>query len=269
MQTKITFAGGTIDLDTFHHENMHQWWGDNVSEANYNLTFFKEGLATLGEFFFAARNAQAAAGGPGTPAGDAAFEQSLVDSFNSTYANTALNWTGAPSDPRPYSLFSGSSTYDRPGIAYIALRRILGPANFAAALQQIQRTYRQGSITEAQLEAGFKAFLPVSDSCVQREAESVLHAVVRHRLPGGRRREQAADHRAGARRGRLPVQLKRVTVVVVVCLALAAPAAASAPLSGVFGTTIRGATPAALNASGPSASLRTAPTRSTGTTTPS
>jgi Peptidase family M1 domain len=161
MQSKITFAGGAIDLDTFHHENMHQWWGDNVSEANYNLTFFKEGLATLGEFFFAARNAQTAAGGPGTPAGDAAFEQSLVDSFNATYASTALNWTGAPSDPRPYSLFSGSSTYDRPGIAYIALRRILGPANFAAALQQIQRTYRQGSITETQLEAGFKALLPV------------------------------------------------------------------------------------------------------------
>jgi len=161
MQTKITFAGGAIDLDTFHHENMHQWWGDNVSEANYNLTFFKEGLATLGEFFFAARNAQAAAGGPGTPAGDAAFEQSLVDSFNSTYANTVLNWTGAPSDPRPYSLFSGSSTYNRPGIAYIALRRILGAASFAAALQQIQRTYRQGTITEAQLESGLKAFLPV------------------------------------------------------------------------------------------------------------
>jgi hypothetical protein len=45
------------------------------------------------------------------------------------------------------------------------------------------------------------------------------------------------------------VQLKRVTAIAVVCLALAAPAAAAAPLSGVFGTTIRGATPAALNAS--------------------
>ncbi len=63
MQTKITFANEAIDLDTLHHENMHQWWGDNVSEANYNLTFFKEGLATLGEFFFSAANAQAAAGG--------------------------------------------------------------------------------------------------------------------------------------------------------------------------------------------------------------
>jgi Peptidase family M1 domain len=155
MQTKITFANGSIDLDTLHHENMHQWWGDNVSEANYNLTFFKEGLATLGEFFFIAGNAQAAAGGS-----NAAFEQSLVDQFNQYYAGPDVLWTGAPSDPRPYTLFSGSKTYLRPGIAYIALRRILGPANFDAALQQLQRTYRQGSVTEAQLESAFKSFLP-------------------------------------------------------------------------------------------------------------
>jgi aminopeptidase N len=157
MQTKITFANSSIDLDTLHHENMHQWWGDNVSEASYNLTFFKEGLATLGEFLFAARNAQAAAGGS-----SAAFEQSLVDTFDSIYAGPDLLWTGAPSDPRPYTLFSGSKTYDRPGISYIALRRILGPANFAAALQDVQRSYRQGSITEPQLESAFAAHLPVA-----------------------------------------------------------------------------------------------------------
>jgi hypothetical protein len=155
MQTKITFANASIDLQTLHHENMHQWWGDNVSEANYNLTFFKEGLATLGEFLFIARDAQAAAGGS-----SAAFEQSLVDSFNQYYAGSDLMWTGAPSDPRPYTLFSGSKTYNRPGISYIALRRILGPANFAAALQAIQRTYRQGSVTEPQLVSAFKSFLP-------------------------------------------------------------------------------------------------------------
>jgi aminopeptidase N len=155
MQTKITFANESIDLDTLHHENMHQWWGDNVSEANYNLTFFKEGLATLGEFLFSAANAQAAAGGS-----SAAFEQTLVDIFNQFYAGSDLLWTGAPSDPRPYTLFSGSKTYIRPGIAYIALRRILGPANFDAAMQQLQGTYRQGSVTEAQLVSAFESFLP-------------------------------------------------------------------------------------------------------------
>jgi aminopeptidase N len=89
MQTKITFANESIDLDTLHHENMHQWWGDNVSEANYNLTFFKEGLATLGEFLFSA--AQAAAGGS-----SAAFEQTLVDIFNQFYAGSDLLWTARP-----------------------------------------------------------------------------------------------------------------------------------------------------------------------------
>ena len=49
MQTKIVFVGGTIggtqgtDVGTFAHENMHQWWGDNVSEGAHKLTWFKEG----------------------------------------------------------------------------------------------------------------------------------------------------------------------------------------------------------------------------------
>jgi hypothetical protein len=164
MQTKITFANASIDLDTLHHENMHQWWGDNVSESNYNLTFFKEGLATLGEFFFSAANAQAAAGGS-----SAAFEQQLVAIFNQLYAGTDLMWTGAPSDPRPATLFSGSKTYNRPGISYIALRRILGPANFNAALQQLQATYRQGTVTEPQLESAFKSFLPTPSNACKAE----------------------------------------------------------------------------------------------------
>ena len=170
MQTKITFAGGQIDLNTFNHENMHQWWGDNVSEANYNLTFFKEGLATLGEYLFAARNAQTAAGGAGTPAGDAAFENSLIRTFNDVYDSTDDSpWSAAPSNPRPYTLFAGATTYTRPGIAYIALRQILGPRNFAAALRRMQSTYRQGNITEPQLEAGFGRFLPTPTAACSAE----------------------------------------------------------------------------------------------------
>ena len=39
MQTKIVFVGGTIggaqgtNVNTFAHENFHQWWGDNVAEG--------------------------------------------------------------------------------------------------------------------------------------------------------------------------------------------------------------------------------------------
>jgi aminopeptidase N len=169
MQTMITFAGGQIDTDTLWHENMHQWWGDHVTEANYNLTFFKEGMATLGEFLFGARTAADAAGGLGSPAGRRAFQQSLVKQFNAIYRSRGAFWTGAPSNPTPFTLFDGDSTYARPGIAYIALRQILGHRSFVRALRQIQRQYGGGHITEPQLEAGFRRWLPnASAACGAR-----------------------------------------------------------------------------------------------------
>jgi hypothetical protein len=170
MEGMITFAGGEIDLDTLNHENMHQWWGDNVTESNYNMTFFKEGFATLGEFLFAARNAAAAVGGPNSSRAVAAFNRSLVDQFNSAYADNKL-WSGAPSDPTPATLFDGSSTYERPGIAYVALRQILGSTRFTQAMQWIQRQYGGRTIDESQLEAAFTRFLPsVSRTCSGRLA---------------------------------------------------------------------------------------------------
>ncbi|MEP7026661.1 MAG: M1 family aminopeptidase, partial [Actinomycetota bacterium] len=169
MQTMITFAGGQIDTDTLYHENMHQWWGDHVTEANYNLTFFKEGLATLGEFLFHARTAEGRAGGPGTAAGRRAFQHSLVAAFNGFYRSAGGFWVAAPSNPTPFSLFDSNSTYDRPGITYVALRQILGPARFDQALRQIQQQYGGKSISQGQLEAGFQRWLPNRDAaCTAR-----------------------------------------------------------------------------------------------------
>src|SRR4051794_12452179 len=169
MQTMITFAGGRIGLRTFNHENMHQWWGDHVSEANFDLTFFKEGMATVGEYLYDARAAQARAGGPGTAAGRAAFQKSLVDQFDANYANTGGMWISAPSDPTPARLFNTPTTYTRPGTAYLALRQVLGAERFDRTLQRIQRDYGGASITEAQLEAEFERFLPQhSHACRSR-----------------------------------------------------------------------------------------------------
>jgi hypothetical protein len=192
MQTMIAFSGGTIDTDTLYHENMHQWWGDNVSEGGYRLTFYKEGLATLAEFFYQARLAEDAAGGPSSPKGRAAFEASLVHQFNAIYGSGGAFWTAAPSNPEPFGLFSGSATYDRPGAAYIALRQILGHANFDRALQQIQRTYRGTSISEAQLEAAFHQWLPVhSSSCQARLSQFFTQWFDTGYPPGGGRHRPA------------------------------------------------------------------------------
>ena len=164
MQTMIAFQGGVIDTDTLYHENMHQWWGDNVTESGYNMTFYKEGMATFAEFLYQARLAENKAGGPYSPKGQAAFQATLVKIFNGIYASKKGFWAVAPSNPEPVGLFSGSSTYERPGAAYLALRQILGHGNFTQALQQMQRTYGGSHITEPELEAAFTRWLPVQTS---------------------------------------------------------------------------------------------------------
>jgi hypothetical protein len=169
MQGKITFHSGTISLNAFHHENMHQWWGDNVSESNFNETFFKEGLARLSEYLSAARTAAEAAGGLDTPAGEAAFDASLVARFHTNYIVNGTMWTRAPSNPNPVTLFSTPTTYTRPATAYIALRQILGKDNFVGVLEQIQAEFGGSSIREAQLEAVFAEHLPnQSPACRSR-----------------------------------------------------------------------------------------------------
>lgn len=169
MQTMITFAGGQIDTDTLYHENMHQWWGDNVSEGGYAMTFYKEGMATLAEFMYAARQAEEKAGGPGTGTGAAAFTASLVAQFNSLYARGGSFWNAAPSDPEPAGLFSGPATYDRPGAAYIALWQILGTARFTGVLRSVQREYGGRSITEPEWEAAFERALPEHGNACRAE----------------------------------------------------------------------------------------------------
>jgi hypothetical protein len=156
MQTKIVFVNGTIggnninnlNLSTFAHENMHQWWGDNVSYSDHRFTFFKEGQATTAEYYYAARAAGNAAGAPGSAAYKAAYEASLVSRFNGTggYGTTSTTfWNVAPSHPTSANLFGNSNTYARPGLSYLALRAILGEANYNAASQHIQQAYGGGS----------------------------------------------------------------------------------------------------------------------------
>ncbi len=198
MQTKITFQGGTISLGTLHHENMHQWWGDSVSEDKYERTFFKEGMADLSEGYNSARTAANNAGGLGTPAGDLAFDNSLITRFNNTYnSSSANNWNVAPSNPTNANLF-GSQTYTRSGRSYIALRQILGKANFDKAGQEIQTTYGGGSITQPQQIAIYKKWMPNQTLRLRGQARPVLQAVVGHgvrRFPDAR--QQAVDHGPG------------------------------------------------------------------------
>ena len=169
MQTMITFAGGKIGLSTLYHENMHQWWGDHVTEGGYNMTFFEEGFAQLSQYMYTARQAETAAGGPGTAAGRQAFTNSLITQFNTLYARTGSFWSSAPSNPEPVGLFSNSATYARPAAAYIALWQIVGTSRFTQVLRSIQREYGGSSITEPEVEAAFQRGLPTQSRACRTE----------------------------------------------------------------------------------------------------
>jgi peptidase M1-like protein len=168
MESMIVFNYRYVNLSTLYHENMHQWWGDNVTESAYNMTFFKEGMATLGQVLERAREAAAGSDAAGvSPA--SAFDKALVTWFNKVYGAGDSFWTQAPSKPHAYNLFSGSATYARPGAAYVALWQVLGRSRFIAALHAIQRIYAGSSITEPQLERQFARFLPTrTPACEQR-----------------------------------------------------------------------------------------------------
>jgi hypothetical protein len=163
MESMIVFPGdglSLIALGGLYHENFHQWWGDNVSDGNFDMTFFKEGMATLAVQLHSAGEAAQKAGGQNTTAGRAAFEHYLVHEFGSLYALGPGFWQLAPSNRSPATYLDLDAVYERPKAALIALRQILGPQGFDAVLQAVQRRYAGSSITESQLEAAFAARLP-------------------------------------------------------------------------------------------------------------
>lgn len=157
MQTMSVFSEGALDTSTLFHENMHQWWGDAVTQASFDMVWFKEGLATFSELLRYARlDAQH---GPGHPA----FTRSLRRQFNEVYRAKGRFWTVAPSDPTPWDYFSYPSTYLRPAAMYDALYLILGHDRFSGVLRQIQRDHAGGTVTREEWESPFLAQMPTGD----------------------------------------------------------------------------------------------------------
>ena len=165
---------------------MHQWWGDNVSEANFDLTFFKEGMATVGEYLFAARE-RADRGRWSRHGGRARGVPAEPGRTGSTPPTPARR---RPLDGRAVRPDAGQPVlreYDvhPAGTAYLALRQILGPHRFVRALRRIQHRFGGGSITEPQLEAQFAHFLPHRSQRLPGPARAVLHQWFDTAYPAG------------------------------------------------------------------------------------
>lgn len=149
MQTLIVFGGSALDVSTLFHENMHMWWGDHVTQATYDMVFFKEGLATFAEIL---RRADVHAARSQRPH---AFRTSLRRQFDRAYRRGDNFWAQAPSNPHPWSYFSGQATYVRPGTAYTALYLTLGHRRFKQALLTLGRRHGGDTVDRQQWENAF------------------------------------------------------------------------------------------------------------------
>jgi hypothetical protein len=149
------------------------------------MTFFKEGMATLGEALYKARLRETAQGGPSTAAGQRGFEDSLRRAFASDYDSTGDFWTQAPSDPTAANLFSSSATYNRPAAAYIALREIVGHTRFVQVLRRVQHDFGGRSITEPQWESAWRAALPTQSAACERRLTDFFHQWFDTAYPAG------------------------------------------------------------------------------------
>lgn len=156
MQNLSIFSEGGIDTSTLFHENMHQWWGDAVTQATFDMVWFKEGLATFAEDIRRARMAAARTGKRRT------YRRTLQRKFDRLYHSRGTFWSQAPSAPTPATYFDYDATYLRPGALYLALYLDLGHRRFSAVLHRLQRRYGGRSLTRDQWERAWLATMPSS-----------------------------------------------------------------------------------------------------------
>ena len=165
-----------------------------------NLTFFKEGWRRCREYLHRARTAANAAGGLGTPAGDAAFEASSLNAASTRNYNTTSDdlLDDRAVEPDVRERCSAATTPTRgPGTRYIALRAILGKDQLqpGAGTEIQQRPTAAARSPRRSWRPRSSKWLPNPSAACQAKLDDVLPPVVGHRLPARRRRQQAADHR--------------------------------------------------------------------------
>ncbi|MGH2914958.1 MAG: hypothetical protein ACRDMX_08215 [Solirubrobacteraceae bacterium] len=197
IESMIVWPAGHVNgTSLLVHENFHQWWGDNVSEGNFEMAFSKDGLAVLSQQLDRAHGWAQRAGGLNTTAGRAAFEQSLVRAFNSLYAIGRRLLEACTVEP-----FTGHLSR--------CLRRLSaarGRLHRAAPDPRAARLRRRPACDPAQVRGLVDHRAPARGGVHRATAQphrslpeapvAVLQPVVRYRLP----RLQTADHRPGTAR---------------------------------------------------------------------
>ena len=186
MQTKITFAGGSISTGVVPPREHAPVVGRQRLRGRVQPDLLQGGLRgpVGGPAPRPAPRRTPPAASARRPATRRSTPASSTASTRPTTATSTTLWTVAPSNPTVEQPVRQHNTYTGPAASYIALRQILGKDNFNSASKEIQRTFGGGSITEPQEIAVFHKWLPNQSDRLLEQAGRVLQAVVGHGVHG-------------------------------------------------------------------------------------
>ena len=133
------------------HENAHQWFGDQISLADWSQIWLNEGFATWAQWWWAEDQ-----GGPTVAA--------RVDDLCDTSAASGGFWNPPPADgPGPEQLFD-DTVYTRGAMALQRARELMGDPDFFALMQDWTAQDPEGAYDTSDFVAMAKAHTAIADS---------------------------------------------------------------------------------------------------------
>ena len=192
-------------LGTFNHENMHQWWGDNVSEAELNLTFFKEGYGDARRVLLhRAHGARPPPAAHGTPPATRRSRPASSTASTRTTTRPAAASGRRRRRTRPRQRCSRTAnTYTRPGTAYLALRADPRQGQLHDAMQADPARLRRRLDHRGAARGRSSTSTCRTSPRLPARLDEFFTQWLDTAYPSGRRRQQAADHGPGPGRARL------------------------------------------------------------------
>ena len=127
-QTLSIFGARGAGEDTIFHELAHQWFGDNLTPAQWQDTWLNEGFATYYSALWQERTR-----------GKAYFESVMRSHYN-TMAGARLG----PPYVREVDQLFGGSVYLRGALTLHALRVMVGETNFDRTMREYYKRYQGG-----------------------------------------------------------------------------------------------------------------------------
>lgn len=137
-------SASSVAGNTFTHELIHQWYGNNVAPTTWTDIWIGEGMASWGPTFYNTTE--------GFGAGAIPSEQTYYNAWNREPATSEV-WEIAPGQQTDSAMLYDFQTYDRGAQFWAALKIAIGNDDFFAVIKEWQARFGGQSRAGADLKA--------------------------------------------------------------------------------------------------------------------